>query len=77
MSIPQHHLAQSDRHIGKAEARIARQRELATELRRDGHDAAATQAEAVLDTMAQSLECMRHHRAIIAAEVDQEQRDQL
>jgi len=31
----------------------------------------------MLDVMAQSLEEMEHHRAIIAAEVDREQRDRL
>ena len=77
MPTPQDSLAEADQHIAEGEARTARQRALASELRRDGHHAAATRAEGLLDVMEQSLEGMQRHRALVAAEVDEERRDQL
>jgi hypothetical protein len=77
MPTSQDHLAKADRHIAEGEACAARQRVLAGELRRNGHHVAACRAEAALDIMTQTLVYMWQYRAIIAAEVDREQRDQL
>ena len=39
LGLIREHLALAIRHVEKGEARVSRQRELAAELRRDGHDA--------------------------------------
>jgi hypothetical protein len=60
-------LVVADRHIAEGEARLARQREMIEELRRDGHD--TDRAEALLAAFARSLETWRTHRNAIAGSV--------
>lgn len=67
-----HHLALANSHIEAAHSHLARQHRLAGELTRDGHYAAAAHAEELLAVMEQSLEGTQCHRAIIAAEVNEE-----
>jgi hypothetical protein len=52
------HLAQADRHIEEAKARIARQRELIEKLRQGGHETA--------------LRALQHHRELILDRLDEQ-----
>jgi hypothetical protein len=67
MATKEHPLAQAERHIAAAEARIARLRNLADELARDGHREAAARAEDLILAMGHMLMTMRRHRDTIAA----------
>ncbi|MBV9527750.1 MAG: hypothetical protein JOZ79_05210 [Sphingomonas sp.] len=55
-------LAQAERHVREAEARILRQHELISRLAREGHDTA--EAEKLLRTLLQTLAPMRDHLAM-------------
>ena len=57
------HLEKADADIRAGEARVAQQRLLIEELRRDGHD--ARDAERLLWTMQQSLKAWGAHREVI------------
>jgi hypothetical protein len=61
------HLAQADRHIAEAEARIARQHRLIAGLNANGHDTSV--AEALLATMEAVLRTGRDHRTTILWEI--------
>ena len=56
-------LEKAERDIRDGEARVAHQRQLIDELRRDGHD--TEEAEKLLWTLQQSLEAWKAHRDTI------------
>ncbi len=60
------HLALSERHIAEGEQRVAEQIALIEQLARDGHD--TTDAQALLETLQQSLALMYDHRQQILDE---------
>ena len=57
-------LAQAERHVTEAEARIARQREIIAELDRDGHERTAAKARQLLATFQQTLDLARNRLRI-------------
>jgi hypothetical protein len=59
---PISHLSEASRHIYDAEARIARQQELAEVLQRQGHEQAARQAREILAMFVKSYFVMHHYR---------------
>lgn len=48
------HLAQAEAHVAQGEVHLARQREIVSELERDGHDEAALTARDLLATFEQT-----------------------
>ncbi|MDR5826086.1 hypothetical protein [Caballeronia sp. LZ043] len=68
------HLAKADIDIEQARARIVRQRELVDELRRDGHE--TEMAVNLLITLQGTLNAMIEHRRLIAARIEQLERDE-
>jgi len=63
MATEYDHLAQAIRHIARAEEMVTEQRDLIERMAEHGHD--TTLAEAVLNTMQNSLDQMHEHRAMI------------
>jgi len=65
--MEQEHLAQSIRHIARAEEMVCKQRDLIARLAGDGHDTGM--AENLLATMLTTLDRMRDHRRLIEAAI--------
>ena len=63
MATEHDHLAQSIRHIARAEEMVTEQRELIERMAEHGHDTKL--AEALLHTMQNTLDRMYEHRAMI------------
>jgi Fe2+ or Zn2+ uptake regulation protein len=63
-----HELAQADRHIKEAQARIAEQRKRVADLSAGGRN--AQEAETLLARLMESLETMVQHRETILREVE-------
>jgi len=63
MATEYDHLAQAIRHIARAEEMVTEQRDLIERMAEHGHD--TTLAEAVLNTMQNSLDQMHEHRTMI------------
>jgi len=70
MTQEEEHLAQADRHIAEAEARIETQHGLLARLRAAGGGVA--EGEELLAVMEQSLTIMREHRRLTLASVMKE-----
>jgi hypothetical protein len=60
---PESPLAMAERHVREGQARIARQREVLTEMRADNHPHAAAEAEAILTTFLKTQELAEAHWA--------------
>jgi len=63
MATEHDHLVQAIRHIARAEEMVVEQRGLIDRMAQHGHD--TTLAEAVLNTMQNSLDRMQEHRDMI------------
>ena len=60
-------LAKADRDLSEGEERITRQIALVERLRQDGHS--VTEAQSLLDTLQQTLQIWREHRALIVQRI--------
>jgi hypothetical protein len=72
MTQEERHLEQANRHIVEATERVERQTSLVAGLSRDGHD--MKEAEALLETLQQSLALAHEHRELILREIDDQRK---
>lgn len=69
-AVLERHLAQAEGHVALGERHIARQTEIVTELERDGHEAVAQQARALLKTFLITQATHVQDRDRLRAELD-------